>query len=240
MDTVLQPLLAEHLKNRLKLAQDKNLELATELQDDEALRVLSDCETQFNRLFPEAMSGMPPLAEVIEGSSRLIHRLEQCQGQLGKKAKTGASPGAQELREKTRKSVEEAKDFLHYCMEQEEEVCGNGKRDDEELRRIRHDMKQAIKSNQIYDSEHLLKNLNHWSCTFEKIHADKKFISPDLAQDFFGKLQTDICRMQIDVQNRQEQQYVFVNLLKIRQAMFSLQTALLSRVILGQPLAARA
>lgn len=241
MDTILQPLLAEHLKDRLLAAQEMNAALATELNDEEALRTLSDCETKLHALFVSDAGNSVPLSSVMGDSYLVIQRLGQCHEQLGKKVKKGSSAHAQEIRDKAKKSVEEAKDFINYCREQREDVCGTDNRQDEEtIRRIRHEMKDEIKAPcKVYQDEEILQLLKGWVCKLDMLSPEQKFISPDLAREFFEKLQMDMKRMSVDVCDRQGQQDSLANLLKIRQSMFSLQTALLNRVYLDQPMAAR-
>ncbi|MCE3236114.1 MAG: hypothetical protein K0Q50_2294 [Vampirovibrio sp.] len=241
MDTILQPLLAEHLKNRMLAAHETNTALATALQDEDALRTLSECETKLNTLFAGQSGGAESLGAVMGESYQVIQRLGQCQEQLGKKVKKGSSAQAQDIRDKAKKTVEEAKDFINYCREQGDDGCGpDNKHDEEQARRLRQEMKDEIKAPcKVYQDEEVLQHLDGWGCKLDMLSPELKFISPELAREFFEKLQMDIKRMSVEVCNRQEQQDSLANLLKIRQSMFSLQTSLLNRVYLDQPLAAR-
>jgi hypothetical protein len=243
MDLTMEPLLIRDLQNRIKSAQETNASLANEVQDDEALQTLNDCETRINTLFANGGSASIPLEILVRESHPIVQQIGQCHEHLNKKIKKSAHAQAHEIREKARQSLEDAKGLLQLCQYQQAgtPACDIDHQDDEaEQRQILHDLYEEVKAPySVLNDQQIRDHLYGWTCKFNRLTSDQHFIAPELAKSFFEKLQGDIRSMSINAQDSQEQQESLANLLKIRELMSQLQTVLLNRVYVDRPLASR-
>jgi hypothetical protein len=243
MDVTMEPLLIRDLRNRIKSAQETNASLASEVQDDEALQTLNECETRINTLFADGGGASPPLEILVREFHPIVQQIGQCHEHLNKKIKKGAHAQAHEIREKAKQSLEDAKGLLELCQNQQIgfPACDTKPPSDEaEQRQIVHDLYEEVKAPcSISTDRQIRDHLYGWTCRFNRLTSDQHFIAPELAKSFFEKLQGDIRRMSINAQDSQEQQESLANLLKIRELMSQLQTVLLNRVYVDRPLASR-
>lgn len=237
MDAILRPFVEEQLKSRLKAAYEHNKELANALHDEEVIHALGDCGHKMDSLFVPNGSQSMPLLLIVEDSEQIIHQIDQYQEQLSKKIKNNSPVHTKEIRDKARQSVEEAKELLGYCRRQhhqQQDVCDTGNRHEEEeafCDRLRQEMKEEIKSPcRIYTDMEFLNHLDRWICKLDMPAAGQTCISPELARKFLEKLSGDVRRLSVTPQNPEGQQAALANMLQIREALFSMQTALLNRV----------
>lgn len=236
MDAILRPFVEEHLKTRLKTAYEHNKELASALNDEDVIHALGDFEHKMDSLFVPNGSQSMPLLLIVEDSEQVVHQLDQYQEQLSKKIKNNSPAHTKEIRDKARQSVEEAKELLSYCrrQHQQQDTCDTGNRHEEEeafCDRLRQEIKEETKAPcHIYTDTEFLSHLDRWICKLDMPAVGQKCVSPELARKFLEKLSGDVRRLSVNPKNPEGQQVALAHMLQIREALFSLQTALLNRV----------
>ncbi len=240
-DTILQPLLLERVQSKLQAAHEANTTLATELQDEESLRTLSECESQMSHLFSSETNRHQPLVLIIEDAYQVLAQIAHSHEMLSKKVKKNTAHHTQEIRDQAKQSVEEAKDLIHYCQQHQETICDSDEQEDEALgHRLKQEIKALINAPcQSYSDEDILRHLHHWTCKLNLLSPKLKFVPPELAEKFLEKVNMDIRKMSVTPHNHDDQREAMANLLKIREGLSSLQTGLLNRVTVNRPLAAR-